>query len=82
MILMVHLDPHLLTEEQISNDCDVVNDHHWCNRQPHALDTEDLAEIHRQQQHSKMPASDNAQTSSTTQDTVAAGVLTWSAQKF
>ena len=79
---MVHLDPRLLAEEQISNDRDVVNDHHRRNRQPRAPDTEDLAEIRRQQRHSKTPASDTAQTSSTTQDTVAAGVLTGSAQKF
>jgi len=46
---MVHLDPRLLTEEQISNDRDVVNDHHRRNSQPCAPDTEDLTEIRRQQ---------------------------------
>ena len=80
---MVHLlDPRLLAEEHISNDRDVVNDHHRCNRQPRAPDTEDLAEIRHQQRHSTTPAPDIAQASSTTQVTVAAGVLTGSAQKF
>ena len=60
----------------------MVNDHHRRNRQPCTPDTEDLAEIRRQQCHSKTPAPDIAQASSTTQVTVAAGVLTGSAQKF
>ena len=46
---MIHLDPHLLAEEQISNDHDMVNDHHQHNHQPRAPDTEDLVDICCQQ---------------------------------
>lgn len=83
---MVHLDPCLLAQEQISNDHDVVNDHHWHNHQPCAPDTGDLMEIRRQQWSSKTPAwtgpSDTLQSSTSAQATVTAGLLTGSTQKF
>ena len=59
-----------------------MDDHHRRNCQPRAPDTEDLAEIRRQQRHSKTPAPDTTQASSTAQAPVATGVLTGSAQKL